>query len=213
MLTEIRLSGPPARRVAARSFARAHYTADEAAAERLFHGACKRPAIVLSTAVPPGPDAPRLAGAGRDANDSTVETRVHREDSRRGRGRAPHRRRRAPSREPAGTAHREPGVSHACDAQGLSGLREDDGRHRGDAARVVLADLVRADFAVLANGREVRTTLADHGMKAESSHFSMAELRNSQQKSIEWAKEVGLTQMVAATLADGNGGKRRRSTR
>ncbi|MCU0248829.1 MAG: twin-arginine translocation signal domain-containing protein [Vicinamibacterales bacterium] len=63
-----------------------------------------------------------------------------------------------------------------------------------------------ADFAVLANGREVRTILADHGMKAESSHFSMAELRNSQQKSIEWATEVGLTQMVTATLADGNGG-------
>jgi len=63
-----------------------------------------------------------------------------------------------------------------------------------------------ADFAALANGREVRTTLADHGMKAESSHFSMAELRTSQQKSIEWAKEVGISQMVSATLGDGNGG-------
>jgi len=63
-----------------------------------------------------------------------------------------------------------------------------------------------ADFAALANGREVRTILADLGMKAESSHFTMAELRNSQQKSIEWAREVGITQMVTATLADGNGG-------
>jgi sugar phosphate isomerase/epimerase len=63
-----------------------------------------------------------------------------------------------------------------------------------------------ADFAALENGREVRTILADHGMKAESSHFSMAELRSSQQKSIEWAKEVGISQMVSATLADGNGG-------
>ena len=62
------------------------------------------------------------------------------------------------------------------------------------------------DFAALANGSEVRMILADHGMKAESSHFTMAELRNSQQKSIEWAKEVGITQMVTATLADGNGG-------
>ena len=63
-----------------------------------------------------------------------------------------------------------------------------------------------ADFAALANGREVQTILADHGMKAESSHFTMAELRTSQQKSIEWAKEAGISQMVTATLADGNGG-------
>src|SRR5262249_4011626 len=48
--------------------------------------------------------------------------------------------------------------------------------------------------------------LDDHGMKAESSHFSMRELRNSQGKSIEWAKEVGITQMITATLGDGNGG-------
>src|SRR5512136_970533 len=63
-----------------------------------------------------------------------------------------------------------------------------------------------ADFAVLANGKEVRTILADHGMKAESSHFALAELRRSQEKSIEWAKEVGITQMVTASLGDGNGG-------
>jgi len=64
----------------------------------------------------------------------------------------------------------------------------------------------KGDFAVLAHGKEVRTILADHGMKAESSHFSMAELRNTQQQSIEWAQEVGITQMVSATLGDGNGG-------
>ena len=63
-----------------------------------------------------------------------------------------------------------------------------------------------AEFAALANGKEVRTILGDHGMKAESSHFSMAELRSSQQKSIEWAAEVGISQMVTATLGDGNGG-------
>jgi sugar phosphate isomerase/epimerase len=63
-----------------------------------------------------------------------------------------------------------------------------------------------ADFAALANGKDVRTILADHGMKAESSHFTMAELRTSQQKSIDWAKEAGISQMVTATLADGNGG-------
>src|SRR5262245_6233379 len=62
------------------------------------------------------------------------------------------------------------------------------------------------DFASLADGGEVRKILADHGMKAESSHFSMRELRNSQEKSIEWANAVGITQMVTATLGDGNGG-------
>ncbi len=62
------------------------------------------------------------------------------------------------------------------------------------------------DFAALANGKEVRKILADHGMKAESSHFTMGELRNSQEKSIEWAKEVGVIQMITATLGEGNGG-------
>src|SRR5258708_4104616 len=62
------------------------------------------------------------------------------------------------------------------------------------------------EFASLANASEVRKILADHGMKAESSHFTMEELRNSQQKSIEWAKEVGIKQMLTASLGDGNGG-------
>ena len=61
-----------------------------------------------------------------------------------------------------------------------------------------------ADFASLANGSEVRKILDDHGMKAESSHFSMGELRKSQEKSIEWAKEVGITQMITATLGGGD---------
>ena len=63
-----------------------------------------------------------------------------------------------------------------------------------------------AEFAALANGREVNKILADCGLRAESSHFSMRELRNSQEKSIEWGKEVGITQMIAASLGDGNGG-------
>ncbi len=63
-----------------------------------------------------------------------------------------------------------------------------------------------ADFATLANGKEVRKILADQGLKAESSHFTMGELRKSQEKSIEWAKEIGVTQMITATLGEGNGG-------
>lgn len=63
-----------------------------------------------------------------------------------------------------------------------------------------------AEFASLANGKEVRKILADHGLKAESSHFTLGELRKSQEKSIEWAKTIGITQMITASLGDGNGG-------
>lgn len=63
-----------------------------------------------------------------------------------------------------------------------------------------------ADFASLADAKEVKKILADHGMKAESGHFDLAELRNSQDKSIAWAEAVGITQMITASLGEGNGG-------
>jgi sugar phosphate isomerase/epimerase len=63
-----------------------------------------------------------------------------------------------------------------------------------------------AEFASLKNAREVKKILDDNGLKSESSHFSMDELRKSQQKSIDWAKEIGITQMITASLGDGNGG-------
>jgi sugar phosphate isomerase/epimerase len=63
-----------------------------------------------------------------------------------------------------------------------------------------------AEFSSLANGKEVARILADHGLKSESSHFTMGELRKTQQKSIEWAREIGITQIITATLGDGNGG-------
>ena len=62
------------------------------------------------------------------------------------------------------------------------------------------------EFSSLANAKEVRRILADHGLKSESSHFTLDELRSSQQKCIEWAKEIGITQMMTASLGDGNGG-------
>ena len=65
-----------------------------------------------------------------------------------------------------------------------------------------------AEFASLSNPKEVKRVLADHGLKSESSHFSLGELRHSQQKSIEWAKEVGIKQMITASLGDGNGGNK-----
>src|SRR5262245_43856113 len=61
-----------------------------------------------------------------------------------------------------------------------------------------------AEFAGLAKGAEVKKILGDHGLKCESAHFSMKELRQTQEASIAWAKEVGITQMVTATLGAGN---------
>jgi sugar phosphate isomerase/epimerase len=63
-----------------------------------------------------------------------------------------------------------------------------------------------AEFASLSNPGQVKRILSDHGLKAESSHFTMHELRNSQQRSIDWAKTIGITQMITASLGDGNGG-------
>ncbi len=70
-----------------------------------------------------------------------------------------------------------------------------------------------AEFASLADAKEVRRILEDHGLKAESSHFTRGELRKSQPKSIEWAKEIGITQMITASLAMAMAGATRRSTK
>ncbi len=61
-----------------------------------------------------------------------------------------------------------------------------------------------AEFASLADAKQVKQTLKDHGLKAISAHFSMKELREAQQKSIDWAKEIGMTQMMVASLGGGN---------
>src|SRR5919198_1578997 len=61
-----------------------------------------------------------------------------------------------------------------------------------------------ADFAGLAKGSEVKRILHDHGLRCESAHFSMKELRQTQAASIAWAKDVGITQMMTATLGAGN---------
>ena len=56
------------------------------------------------------------------------------------------------------------------------------------------------EFAPLADAKAVKKTLDEHGLKCPSAHFSMRELRDGQQKSIDWAREIGMTQMVVATL-------------
>jgi sugar phosphate isomerase/epimerase len=50
------------------------------------------------------------------------------------------------------------------------------------------------------NGRELKKILGDHGLKCVSSHFSMKELRENQADRIAWAKDVGMTQMMVASL-------------
>ena len=60
------------------------------------------------------------------------------------------------------------------------------------------------DFAILSDGKQVRRILADHGLTCISSHFGMKELREKQSASIAWAKDVGITQMITASLGAGN---------
>jgi sugar phosphate isomerase/epimerase len=61
-----------------------------------------------------------------------------------------------------------------------------------------------ADFASLADGKLVKRMLADHGIACESGHFNMRELRERQPESIAWAKDVGITQMITASLGGGS---------
>src|SRR5215467_12497489 len=60
------------------------------------------------------------------------------------------------------------------------------------------------EFAGVAKGPEVKRILSDNGLRCESAHFSMTELRQTQEKSIAWAKDIGITQMITATLGAGN---------
>jgi sugar phosphate isomerase/epimerase len=57
-------------------------------------------------------------------------------------------------------------------------------------------------FAGLAKykGSELKKILSDAGVTCVSSHFGMDELRKNQERSIAWAKDVGLTQMLVASL-------------
>jgi sugar phosphate isomerase/epimerase len=60
------------------------------------------------------------------------------------------------------------------------------------------------EFASLSDASMVRTILSDHGLKCESAHFSMKDLRERQPACIDWAREIGMTQMLTATLGAGN---------
>jgi sugar phosphate isomerase/epimerase len=60
------------------------------------------------------------------------------------------------------------------------------------------------DFRSLSDGKQVRAIVADHGLTCESAHFGMNELRTRQAQAIAWAHDVGITQMVTATLDAGD---------
>jgi len=57
-----------------------------------------------------------------------------------------------------------------------------------------------SEFSSLADAKQTRKILDDHGLKCPSAHFTLGELRNKQEQSIEWAKEIGMTQMGTASL-------------
>ena len=56
------------------------------------------------------------------------------------------------------------------------------------------------EFASLADAKETRKIMEDHGLTCPSSHFTLDELRTKQQQVIAWAKDIGMTQMGTATL-------------
>jgi sugar phosphate isomerase/epimerase len=77
----------------------------------------------------------------------------------------------------------------------------------GDAGfqRVELCSPVgyaNSGFGVIAKyrGPELRRIFEDAGLKCESAHFSIDELRTNMDGSIAWAKDVGLTQMMVPSL-------------
>lgn len=57
-----------------------------------------------------------------------------------------------------------------------------------------------ADFRGLGDGKQVRRILDDHGLECPSGHFGLDVLRTDQQRLIDWAKDLGMTQMGVSTL-------------
>ena len=56
------------------------------------------------------------------------------------------------------------------------------------------------DSAILADGKETRKILDDHGMKCPSIHYTMKELRGDLGPVIEWAHQIGAGQVSTASL-------------
>ena len=57
------------------------------------------------------------------------------------------------------------------------------------------------EFSGRADGKLTKKIIEDHGLVCPSAHVTLEELRNGQQKVIDWAKDLGMTQMGTATLS------------
>jgi sugar phosphate isomerase/epimerase len=57
-----------------------------------------------------------------------------------------------------------------------------------------------AEFTSLANAKQTRKIIEDHGLTCPSTHVTLDELRNGLPEAIAWAHEIGMTQMGTATL-------------
>jgi sugar phosphate isomerase/epimerase len=62
------------------------------------------------------------------------------------------------------------------------------------------------EFASLKDAKQVKQILDDHGLISPSAHFTLNSLRKEQAAMIDWAKTIGMTQMVVATLSGGGRG-------
>ena len=95
----------------------------------------------------------------------------------------------------AGTVGTSIGIAVGNTLEGLLGAyfvnRLANGRRVFDRPQDVLK------FAVLAG---LVCTMVDLGVKCESSHFDMKELRENLTGRIAWARDVGLTQMMVPSL-------------
>jgi len=56
------------------------------------------------------------------------------------------------------------------------------------------------EFVSLADAKQTRKIIEDHGLQCPSSHFTLEELRGKLPQSIEWAKQIGMTQIGTASL-------------
>jgi sugar phosphate isomerase/epimerase len=57
-----------------------------------------------------------------------------------------------------------------------------------------------AEFGGLADAKQTRKILEDHGLKCSSTHVTMEELRTRRDQVNAWARDVGMTQLGTATL-------------
>jgi len=57
-----------------------------------------------------------------------------------------------------------------------------------------------SEFAGLADAKQTRKIIEDHGLTCPSAHVTLDELRNGQQQVIAWAHDIGMTQIGTATL-------------